>query len=117
MARRVLIVDDNSDFRRLATVMLEADGYDVVGTARDASEAVAAARELSPEVVLLDVHLPDRSGFEVAVGLAAEYPSTAVLLISTGDGVDFDQLARASGARGFVVKDELSGAVLERVLG
>jgi two-component system nitrate/nitrite response regulator NarL len=116
MARRLLIVDDNAAFCRFATLLLQDDGYEVVGTARDTSEALAAVRQLAPEVVLLDVHLPDESGFDVAARLAAEQPALAVLLTSTYDGEDFAQLARQSGARGFVAKDELTAAALEQVL-
>jgi two-component system response regulator EvgA len=116
MGRRVLIVDDNADFRRLATRLLEDEGFEIVGTAGDGGEAVAAAGELAPEVVLLDVDLPDASGFEVAARLARELPSVAVLLTSTHGVNDFEQLAVASGARGFVPKEELSAARLERLL-
>jgi DNA-binding NarL/FixJ family response regulator len=116
MRRRVLIVDDNADFRRRATRMLEADGYEVVGTAPDARAALAAAEELGPEVVLLDVNLPDGSGFDVAARLARERPGTAVLLTSTHGRADYGQLALARGARGFVPKDDLSGAELDRLL-
>jgi len=116
MGLRLLIVDDNPDFRRLAARLLEDDGYEVVGTAQDARGALAAAREFSPEVVLLDVGLPDASGFQVAAWLAHERPSAAVLLTSTRDCRDFEQLALQSGARGFVPKDELCGAALERLL-
>jgi DNA-binding NarL/FixJ family response regulator len=111
-----LIVDDNPDFRRLVRRMLEAEGFDVVGAAGDGEGGLAAAGELAPDVVLLDVNLPDANGFEVAARLARERPSAAVLLTSTQGREDFDQLAVACGARGFVPKDDLSAAELDRLL-
>jgi DNA-binding NarL/FixJ family response regulator len=70
----------------------------VVGVAGDGQEGLTAAGELAPDVVLLDVNLPDASGFEVAVRLAREQPGAAVLLTSTQGHHDFDQLALACGA-------------------
>jgi DNA-binding NarL/FixJ family response regulator len=116
MRQRVLIVDDNAAFRRLARRLLEAEGYRVVGVASDAGEALAAAGELVPEVILLDVHLPGASGFDVAAKLARERPGVSVLLTSTHGRPDFEQLALTNGARGFVSKDDLSGAELDRLL-
>jgi DNA-binding NarL/FixJ family response regulator len=116
MPARLLIVDDNPKFRRLARRLLEGDGYQVVGAASDAREGLLAVDELGPEVVLLDVNLPDASGFAVASQLARERPGMAVLLTSTHGRGDFEQLALACGARGFVPKDDLSGAVLDRLL-
>jgi CheY-like chemotaxis protein len=117
MNRRLLIVDDNRDFCRLVRRLLEDEGYDVVGAAGDAGEALAVAGELAPDVVLLDVNLPDANGFEVAARLVRERPSVAVVLTSTRGAHDFDQLAVASGARGFVPKDDLSAVELDRLLG
>lgn len=117
MSRRLLIVDDNRDFRRLARRLLDAQGFEVVGAARNASEALTAAGAVAPDVVLLDVNLPDASGFDVAARLVRERPSVAVVLTSTRSAHDFDQLAVASGARGFVPKDDLSAAELDRLLG
>jgi DNA-binding NarL/FixJ family response regulator len=116
VGRRLLIVDDNPGFRRLAGQLLEGEGYEVVGVASDAREALATAGELVPEVVLLDVNLPDISGFAVAARLTRELPGTAILLTSTHGRPDFEQLALANGARGFVSKDDLSGAELDRLL-
>jgi len=62
MARTVLIVDDHPGFRTSARRMLEADGYRVVGEAQDGRSGIAAARTLRPDIVLLDVHLPDSTG-------------------------------------------------------
>jgi len=111
---RLLLVDDDANFRRLARRLLEADGYDVVGSARDATEGLRLAGELAPDVMLVDVNLPDASGFELAARLGREHPGTTVLLTSTYSRGDFEQLARSAGADGFVPKDELSGAELDR---
>ena len=111
-----VIVDDHARFRDLARQILEQEGYEVVGEASDAASGLAAARELGPDVVLLDVHLPDGSGFEVAGELAREQPSPTVLMTSTHAGSEVVALARRSGARGFVPKDELSGASIGALL-
>ena len=71
MPTSVLIVDDHPSFRLSARRMLEADGYAVVGEAEDGAAAIAAVRELDPDLVLLDVQLPDLDGFEVAARLRA----------------------------------------------
>ena len=115
--RRLLIVDDNRDFRRLARRLLGAEGFEVVAAARSASEALIAAGTFAPDVVLLDVNLPDASGFDVAARLVRELPSVAVVLTSTRSASEFEELAVASGARGFVPKDDLSAAELDRLLG
>jgi DNA-binding NarL/FixJ family response regulator len=116
MKRRVLIVDDHAVFRHSARRMLEADGYEVVGEAGDGDSAIAAVQRLRPDVVLLDVQLPDIDGFDVADRLTASRDAPIVVLTSSRDGSDFGQLVSRSGARGFVAKDELSGAAIERML-
>jgi CheY-like chemotaxis protein len=116
MGRRVLIVDDSPDFRRLARRLLEGEGFEVVGAVADAGEALVAAVGLAPVVILVDVNLPDASGFELAEWLARDLPDAAVLVTSARGRVDFEQLALASGAVGFVPKDDLSGDELERLL-
>ena len=70
MTRTVLIVDDHPSFRATARAVLEAEGFDVVGEARDGAEPVELAAALHPDVVLLDVQLPDSTGFEVAAELS-----------------------------------------------
>jgi DNA-binding NarL/FixJ family response regulator len=112
----VLIVDDNARFRVRARQRLEADGYAVVAEAADGASALEAARSHRPDIVLLDVGLPDMSGLSVAERLAQEPDGPAVVLTSTHEAADFgDRLAR-SGARGFVHKAALSGDALSAVL-
>jgi DNA-binding NarL/FixJ family response regulator len=115
-ARRVLVVDDHAGFRRLARALLTAEGFDVVGEAEDGSAALALAAELVPELVLLDVQLPDIDGFEVASRLLARNRDVKIVLISSRDRSAYGSLIETSGAVGFISKAELSGATLEEVL-
>ena len=69
--RTLLIVDDHAGFRELARALLEAEGFDVVGEAADGESALVASRVLNPDVVLLDVALPDLDGFTVCQRLTA----------------------------------------------
>jgi DNA-binding NarL/FixJ family response regulator len=116
MKRTVLVVDDHPSFRATARALLEAEGFDVVGEAVDVADALAKAAELEPEVVLLDVQLPDGTGFDVAAVLCASGSSQAVVLVSSRDASDYGELIPACGARGFIPKGELSGASIRALL-
>lgn len=102
-------MDDDRRFRGIARALLEAEGFEVVGEAGDGQDALAAVKELEPDVVLLDVQLPGLDGLAVAARLSAEAGGPAVVLTSTRDERDFGSELDRSGARGFVPKDELSG--------
>ena len=108
----VLIVDDHPSFRATARLLLESEGFEVVGEAADGASGLREARELEPDLVLLDVQLPDIDGFEVAAQLTSDGGGPAVVLTSSRDEADFGPLVSESGARGFVPKAELSGAAL-----
>jgi len=112
----VLIVDDHPSFRATARALLEAEGYEVVGEAENGVAALRAVRELAPDVVLLDVQLPDFDGFEVATRLYANGNEPAIVMTSSRDASDFGRLVAESGARGFIPKSELSGPALSRLL-
>ena len=113
----VLIVDDHPSFRASARALLQAEGFEVVGEAADGAEALRAVEELHPDVVLLDVQLPDTDGFDVAARLTRRNASApAVVLTSSRDGSDFGPLVKYSGARGFVPKAELSAEALAVLL-
>ena len=113
---RVLIVDDHPSFRASARVLLEAEGFEVVGEAADGAAALSEAGRLRPEVVLLDVQLPDIDGFTVAERLAARQGAPIVVLVSSRARLDYGSRVDASRARGFIAKAELSGEALLRVI-
>ena len=112
VSRTVLIVDDHAGFRRQARRSLEADGYKVVGEATSGAAGIEAAAKLEPDIVLLDVHLPDANGFDIVSRMMAR----SVVLISTHDRQDYAELIGRSGARGFLSKDQLCGASLEALV-
>lgn len=116
MPTSVLIVDDHPSFRLSARRMLEADGYEVIGEAEDGAAALAAASRLDPDVVLLDVQLPDFDGFEVATRLERAGAAAAIVLTSTRERSDFGDAVAASPARGFVSKGELSGEAIAALI-
>src|SRR3954463_13980034 len=113
MQMTVLIVDDHASFRTAARKLLEHHGYRVVGEAGDGEAALAAVRELRPDVVLLDVQMPGIDGFDVAARLAATGTPPAIVMVSSRDRDDFGGLIERSGARGFIPKDGLSGPALD----
>ncbi len=116
--KTVLIVDDHEGFRATARRLLESEGYDVVGEAIDGPSGITSARELRPDLVLLDVQLPGIDGFAVARELTADGPGApAVVLTSTRSAADYGPLIAASGARGFVPKAELSGRAIGELAG
>jgi DNA-binding NarL/FixJ family response regulator len=116
MDATVLIVDDHPSFRTSARRVLEDAGYQVIGEAQDGRSALAAARDLRPTVILLDVQLPDLDGFEVALRLTSGDDPPVVVLTSSRDGNEFGGMVVASGARGFLPKDEVSGPAIAALL-
>jgi DNA-binding NarL/FixJ family response regulator len=117
MGRTVLIVDDHAGFRDAARALLEAAGFDVLGEAADGASALAAAAKLQPEIVLLDVQLPDLDGFAVAERLARDGVPSAIVLISSRDVSSFRRRLAANPAWSFIPKSELSGEALSAVAG
>ncbi|WP_327589159.1 response regulator transcription factor [Nonomuraea sp. NBC_00507] len=116
---RILIVDDHAPFRSAARALLTEEGFQIVGEAADGRAALDAARLLRPDIVLLDINLPDLDGFEVARRLAEaaedDGDSPAIVLISSR-AASAARIAR-SAARGFIPKDELCGSAVARLVG
>jgi DNA-binding NarL/FixJ family response regulator len=111
---RVLIVDDASQFRQAARELLERRGYVVVGEADCARTALDLAAELVPDAILLDVRLPDGTGFQLSAILTMSEPAPAVLLITSDLSLGSDELLKVSGARGLVGKAQLARTDLGR---
>jgi len=114
MRRTVVIVDDHGPFRRSARKLLELEGFEVVGEAADGASAVTEVERLRPDVVLLDIGLPDTTGFDVSEQLAGK---TAVILVSSRSRADVGSRTSSCGAVAFLPKDELSGAAVAGALG
>ena len=113
----VLIVDDHPSFRSSARAVLEADGFDVVGEADNGESALAAVRALRPDVVLLDVQLPNETGYALCLRLLdLNGSSPQVVLVSSRDACDYGELIAASGAKGFVPKADLTGEAVSSLL-
>jgi DNA-binding NarL/FixJ family response regulator len=108
----ILIIDDHAGFRVQARALLEADGFTIVGEADDGVSGLAAARSLRPDIVLLDIGLPDIEGFEVARALAVDGPPPLVVLTSSREASEFGPRLASSRVLGFIAKDELSGAAI-----
>ena len=113
---RVLIVDDHAAFRSIARQILSADGFLTVGEAADGAEAIRACGDLWPDLVLLDVQLPDIDGFAVAAVLTARVDPPAVVLVSSRSLTDYGSRIEDCRARGFIAKAELSGEAVRRLL-
>lgn len=116
MSPTLLIVDDHGAFRSTARALLECDGWAVVGEAADGTSGLTAARDLNPDVVLLDVRLPDIDGFAVAERLTAGGGGPVVVVTSSSDDPLYADRARRNGARGFIAKHDLSGEALKRFM-
>lgn len=112
----ILLVDDHASARRSIRALLEEAGYDVVGEASDGQSALRQAEQLEPDVVLLDIQLPDIDGFEVATRLAAAGRGPNVVLTSSRGADDYGDLIADAPARGFLAKDELTGEALAALL-
>ena len=117
MARTLLIVDDHAEFRASARALLEAEGYDVIGEAPDGTTAIMEARRLHPDLVLLDVNLPDLDGFQVAERITAHNGAPAVVLVSSRERSAYGGRLDDAPVRGFLAKRQLSGSALAVLVG
>jgi DNA-binding NarL/FixJ family response regulator len=112
----ILIIDDNVGFRAQARALLTAAGFSVIGEAGDGSSGLDAARMLRPDLVLLDIGLPDVDGFEVARVLAVAGPPPFVVLTSSREASEYGPRLTSSRVLGFIPKDELSGAAIRALV-
>lgn len=113
----MLIVDDHASFRRFARRLLEDSGFVVVGEAADGESGCAAAGRLRPDVVLLDVLLPDTSGVAVASALSKLPHAPSVVLVSSRTEDDLGSLLADAPVRGFIPKAILTGSAVRSLVG
>ena len=113
---RVLVADDHRLFAEALSVILEGEaGVECVGVAADGREAVAKARELEPDVVLMDISMPVLDGIEATRRLRKKQPGVAVLVL-TGSSAEQDVArARAAGAVGYVTKDSIAASLVDAI--
>ncbi len=108
MATRVLIVDDQEPFRLAAETVVElTDGFEVVGQAETGEASVDAARDLRPDLVLMDVNLPGIDGLEATRRILAERAETVVIVVSTYEAAEYEPRALSAGAAAYIPKSEL----------
>lgn len=112
----VLIVDDHEAFRASARALLQAEGFDVVGESVEGGSALRAVSDLRPQVVLLDIQLPDMDGFAVASRLAETVDPPAVVLTSSRDASAYGSRLSETPSRGFIAKGRLSGEALAALI-
>ena len=116
MLPSILVVDDDAAVRDLVVRILRSWGYAVVGQAGSVAEALVSADDLRPDVVLVDIGLPDGDGFSLTRQLRARRPVRVVLFSSDADRANVAAAHRA-GAIGFLPKDELSSPALQEMIG
>jgi RNA polymerase sigma factor (sigma-70 family) len=115
---RVLLVDDQQIVRQgLATILQYAPGIEVVGQAGDGREAIALARELQPDVVLMDVKMPKLGGIPATRLICAELPQTHVIILTTYDADDLVFEGIKAGARGYLLKDTAGETLIAAIKG
>lgn len=113
---RLLVVDDNAEFRAVATQIIETHpGLAVVGQAADGWSAVAQARRLRPDVVLMDVAMPRLSGLEAARQIGRDAPDVRVIMLLSTWSDEYRTAALAFGAAGSVAKERLDEELIPAI--
>jgi DNA-binding NarL/FixJ family response regulator len=116
MEETVLVIDDHEGFRACARRLLQAEGFQVIGEAADAASGIEAARSLRPDVVLVDVQLPDYDGVLASRRIGALNGGTSIILTSSRDLADLGGMLADCPALGFIPKSELCGATIRALL-
>ena len=112
----VMVVDDQAPFRMAArAVIRRSEGFSLAGEAENGVKALELANEFHPDVVLMDINMPEMGGIEATRRIVAELPDTSVILCSTYDISDLPPDAMASGARAYVHKEQLGAKTLRRL--
>lgn len=111
----VIIADDHQMFREGIKLLLEAEGFSVVGEAEDGHEAIRLARKLSPQVAVLDYSMPTLNGIDAAKEIQKKSPDTAVVLLTMYDDETYALEALRVGVRGYVLKHQATGELINAI--
>jgi pilus assembly protein CpaE len=115
-ALSVIVVDDQAPFRLAARAVLRrAEGFELVGEAGNGLEAITLAEDVHPDLILMDINMPEMGGIEATRQIVAELPNTVVILCSTYGLADLPPEAASSGARAYVHKEQLDAATIRRL--
>ena len=109
----IMIVDDNDMMRSILRGILRGDAYDVVGEARNGVIAVEMADRLKPDIVCLDVMMPEKNGIDALIEIKAARPETTVVMITSNADTDTVQQTIGNGASGFIIKPFNAARVLD----
>jgi two-component system nitrate/nitrite response regulator NarL len=112
---KVLIVDDHEALRAGVRSVLESRGIEVCGEAANGQEALNMALRLRPDLVILDITMPVLDGFSAAREIHKRFPSVGILLLSMHESASMVNVAKSSGASGYVAKSEGIGRILKAV--
>jgi two-component system, NarL family, response regulator NreC len=113
MAIRLLLADDHDMVREAFATLLEREGYAVVGQARDGREAVRLAAELAPDVVILDLIMPELNGLDAARALLQDDPAMRIILVTQYDDRSYVLEALKLGVRGYLLKSQAPSDLLQ----
>jgi len=115
MTIRIILADDHAVMREGLAALLASAGIDVIGAVSNGREAVRLARELAPEVVLMDISMPDLNGIEAAHQIRVRAPSVRIVMLSMHANREHVHQALAAGAEGYVLKEAAATEVVTAV--
>ena len=101
----VMVADDHQRFREALVAVLELDGFEVVGQAADGADAVALAKQLQPDVIMMDLSMPVLNGLDATRLVRDALPSTPVVVLTAFTGAELERAALAAGATAYLAKD------------
>ena len=104
MTKKVLIVDDAAFMRKMLGDILKKNGYEIIGEAQNGNEAVEKYKELQPDIVTMDITMPEKDGIEALIEIMTEFPNANIVMCSAMGQQSMVEKSLTSGAKDFIVK-------------